>query len=411
MDQPGAHAQSSQPAPDPIQQTLVVQPSPVDLQAAGGLHRKPTRPPEHQDAKFEQQFDHSTIFFDCFFADSGTQVILPAPPFLNLQSFIERMDVVALPSGRRCQFFLKTMDRHSQVWVTIPAQTTELAIRSGLGQLVLSPGANQSDIFEDRRVLLTLSKNNRLEWIQDWMRYNRDVHGANAILIYDNQSTRYSVEELLDAVGTVSGFDRICVVAWPFKYGPQGLDAARFWDSDFCQIGALAHARWRFLQRARSALNSDIDELVVSRDGSSIFEAAERSRSGVVRFHGVWIPGLSGKTPIGSERQPIRYDAFEHYRKPPPKRRYRIMPIFQGDCPPKWAVVPGRCPTDAQWTAHTINGWRGARGTNSSFCYRHFKEISDNWKYDRSKREIFVPGCHIRDELLMSNFRRVDWTH
>jgi hypothetical protein len=67
---------------------------------------------------------------------------------------------------------------------------------------------------------------------------------------------------------------------WPFKYGPQGANSWDHWDSDFCQLGAWEHARWRFLQNARSAMNSDIDELVLSKSGQSVFEAAEHHGPG-----------------------------------------------------------------------------------------------------------------------------------
>ena len=387
----------------------IFHPTPAVLDPTKGIRREPARPLEYQSTDFSAQFDFDTLFFDSFFDNSGNHLILVAPPLLNLASLVEKMEVTALPYGQRCPFRIKNMDRHSQVWVTISYPTTEFLIRTEVGEFQIAPGDNYSNLFSGQRVLLTLSKNNRLEWIQDWLRYNRDIHGANAVLFYDNFSTRYSAEVLLSALVEVSGFDRICVVMWPFKYGPQGLDATRFWDSDFCQIGVLEHARWRFLQQARSVLNSDIDELVVSSNGSSVFETVERSWSGVVRFHGVWVYGFLDQTQVISEREPLRYTAFDHYLRPPPKRKWRIIPVFRGECPPKWAAVPRRCPVNAQWTAHSINDWRGARGLTSCFCYRHFKEINDHWKYDRSDRENFDADRFVYDRAMVSNFDHVNW--
>jgi hypothetical protein len=387
----------------------VFRPTPSVLDPRKGIKREPLRPLEYRGPDFSAQFDFDTLFFDSFFANSDKHIIWVAPPLLNLLSLVDKMSVTALPSGQQCPFWIKEMDRHSQVWLTISNPTTALLVRTEVGEFEIAPGTNNSDFFANRRVLLTLSKNNRLEWIQDWLRYNRDIHGANAVLFYDNLSTRYSAEALLNALVEVSGFDRICVVVWPFKYGPQGLDATRFWDSDFCQFGALEHARWRFLQEARSVLNSDIDELVVSSKRSSIFETVERSWSGVVRFHGVWVHGFLNQTPLRSEREPLSYRAFDHYLSPPPKRRYRIIPVFQGECPPKWAAIPRRCPVNAQWTAHGINHWRGARGVSRSFCYRHFREINDHWKYDRSSRENFDANRFVYDRAMVSNFDNVNW--
>ena len=384
-------------------------PTPAVLDATKGVRREPVRPRNYQNADFLAQFDFETLFFDSFFGNSGNHLILVGPPLLNLASLAEKMEMIALPSGQRCPFRIKNMDRHSQVWVTVSYPTIEFLVRTEVGEFQIVPRDNHSNLFHDRRVLLTLSKNNRLEWIQDWLRYNRDVHGANAVLLYDNSSTRYSAEELLSALVEVSGFDPICVVMWPFKYGPQGLDSTRFWDSDFCQFGVLEHARWRFLQEARSVLNSDIDELVVSSNGSGIFETVERSWSGVMRFHGVWVYGFLNQTQLGSEQEPLRYTSFDHYLRPPPKRKCRIIPIFRGECPAKWAAVPRRCPANAQWTAHSINNWRGARGVTGTFCYRHFKEINDHWKYDRSGRENFDPARFVYDRAMVSNFGHVNW--
>lgn len=387
--------------------SVIVRPKVTILDPVGHFRRQPTRPVDYQGEDFAENFDYYTLFFDALFL--ADRVILLGPPFNNLLPHVEQMTLTALPSRQPCTFRIKAMDRHSQIWTSVPTGTIKLIIDSALGKFEVTPDANQPDWFQGARVLFTLSKNNRLEWIQDWLRYNRDVHGADAILFYDNQSTEYSNDRLLEALSAVSGFTQICVVSWPFKYGPQGLGATGFWDSDFCQIGALEHARWKFLQRARSVLNSDIDELTVSLKGRSIFEAVEHTKAGVIRFYGVWVHGFSDRVVVTPQQHHVRYVDFDHFRRPPAKRKYRLFPIFRGDCPPKWAMVPRRCPEGAQWTAHSINEWREAGATDGEFCYRHYREINDHWKYDRSKRERFDPRQYIYDDAMISNFDRVNW--
>jgi hypothetical protein len=384
----------------------VVYPNPTELPR--GVRRDATRPLAYRSADYQEKFDDTTLFYDSFVSDSDHEVILLGPPFLNFLSLLEKMEVIAQPSGEVCVFRIRTMDRHSRITVPVPPKTENLLIKSGVHSLSIRIGDNQSAFFENRRVLFTLSKNNRLQWVRDWLRYNRDIHGANAVLFFDNGSTIYSAAELLEAMCAVSGIERVCVVVWPFKYGPQG-SGAEHWDSDFCQSGAWEEARWRFLQRARSALNSDVDELVVSKRGASIFEATERARGGIVRFHGLWVHGFSNRTGAPDAQSPAGYTSFDHFRKPPLTMKYGFFPIFRGDCPSKWAVVPRRCPEEAQWTAHGINDWRNARAISRKFCYRHFREINDNWKYDRSQRETFDPEHYAYDVDMLSSFRRVDW--
>lgn len=388
----------------------IVHPTPVVLDLGKGIRRQPVRPPEFRVNNFAQEFDDSTLFFDVFFDHTGTHVILPAPSFFNLLPHINTMTITAFPSGIKCQFRVKNMDRHSQVWATVPPQTTQVIVESGLGRFEISPNRNISHLFENKRVLWTLSKNNRLEWIADWVRYNRDIHGANAVLLYDNVSTIYRPEELLNALASIGGIDCVCVVVWPFKFGPQGTRIEGLWDSDFCVHGSMEHARWLALQRARSVLDSDIDELVLSKNNVSVFEAAERSWTGTVRYEGVWVYGVAGKPESRNQQAPHRYPDFDHYLRPRVRRKFGIVPVVEDGCGTKWAVVPSRCPDHAQWTAHRIKNWIGAIPKSNEFCFRHYQEITTNWKYDRSNLPKFPLDRFEYDKLAVSTFSRVNWS-
>jgi hypothetical protein len=385
---------------------LIVSAAPTILDPSMGASRESIRPQAFRGPDFDNQFDAETLFYDAFVDPTGTHIVTVGPPPLNLRRQLAHMEAIALPVGSGCAFRIKEFDRHSQIWIVKPKDGEQLKIRSALGEFVITPRPNLSDHFADKRVLFTLSNNNRLDWIADWIRYHRDIHAANAILIYDNASTNYSPAELADMIAGISGIERACVVNWPFKYGPQGLGAKRFWDSDYCQNGALEHARWCFLARARSAMNSDVDELVVSHKEGSVFEAAERSLFGVVRYRGVWMPGIEGTTRAATD---LTHRDFEHTLQPRRARRWGYYPVYEDRCPPKWTVVPRRCPAHAQWTAHSIKNWVRARLTSSRFSYRHFREINNNWKYDRSARVAFDPVRHARDDIMTANFSRVRW--
>ena len=390
-------------------QTLLFNPCPVVL-TESQTKREPTRPPHLQPAEFTGEFDHDTLLFDSFFC-GPTEVLITAPPFFNLLPALQNMRVIAEPSGRACSFRIRNLDRHSQIRIAVPAGTAKLMLASDIGTFSLEPRQNLSEFFADRRVIFTLSKNNRVEWIQDWIRYNRDVHGANAVLIYDNQSTDYSARELLIALSEISGIDRLCVAEWPFRYGPQGLAHNRHWDSDFCQFGVWEHSRWMFLAQARSAMNSDIDELVVAKDGMSVFEAAERSRSGIVRYRGYWVHGFQDLTRIAGDRSPIRVTDFDHYLRDATVWRGGIIPVrdWETVCPPKWTVVPRCCPDRAQWAPHRIKGWAAAVPLSRNFSFRHYREIGNHWKYDRSARERFDNRRYAYDHAIVANFAVVKW--
>ena len=201
--------------------------------------------------------------------------------------------------------------------------------------------------FRGTRALVIISKDNDLAWIRDWATFYVRNHGCNAILFYDNGSTRYGLGELRALFASIAGIDVARVEPWRFKFGSP---RARFelWDSDFWQYGMLPHARHRFLARAAAVLNSDVDELVITRNGKSIYDLTRRSRSGYLCYRGAWVENAADVPPEGRRHADFRY------RKPGPDSRAD-----------KWCLVPWRCPSGSQWQVHQVPG-KNAPGASSN---------------------------------------------
>jgi hypothetical protein len=387
----------------------VLAPNPVLLDSFTTIRRIPTRPTAFRDANFDREFDDSTLFFDAFHVRDRACVVLLGPPFFNLAPAMAAMKISAWPSGESCSFECKRRDRNVQIWVAAPTDTARLHIRCPLGAFDVVVGEDFGQDFEGLRTIFTMSRNNQLEWILDWARYNRDIHGAQAILLYDNNSDAYTGKDVLEALSNLGGFERIRVVSWPFKFGPQGLDRTRFWDSDFCQFGAWEHMRWRFTRRARSVMNSDIDELVVTRSGKSVFELAETSRTGILRYHGRWVIGVEGAAPRPAPDRLRRHRDYTHVLKETLTRSRLLLSRDANRCVPKWTLTPNKCPDWAQWAVHKVKLWWPSYFSTREASFRHFREISDSWKYDRMAREEFARAGQEFDSELARAFERVDW--
>jgi hypothetical protein len=387
----------------------ICNPAPVVLSDFASMRREPRRPPPLREPGFDDEFDDTTLFYDAFRALNTEKVLLMAPPFFNLAAAVKSARITAAPSHRSCRFHMKALDLCARIDVDVPCGSEALLFNSDLGSFQVRIRENLSHCFRGLRTLFTLSKNNAMPWILDWIRYHRDVHGAEAVLLYDNASTAYDVHALREALAKVQGLKAACIVAWPFKYGPQGDLSRRSWDSAFCQHGAWEHARWRLLAQARSVMAVDVDELVVSKTGQTAFEAAERSLTGIVRYFGAWIVGIEGVSPPQPHNGVLRHRDYDVMVLPgkPVSRFPWSRPEFGGF--PKWTVVPRRCPSWSQWKVHTIGRWPVAHPVSRSLCFRHFREISDSWKYDRSVRDRFDPAVHKHDAELQAAFARVQW--
>lgn len=364
--------------------------SPVVLPSGASVLRESPRPERLRNERYVGQFDWDTLFYDVYRV--GRDVVFQGPPLFNLA---EPLLAVPLLRNRFGPLFPRSRrierNRASEIWLR--SDEDSLKLDGPLGQFDVTVQPNLSNRFAGRRVLHTLSKDNEPRWIIDWIRYYERVHGADAVLFYDNASTRYTAPELEAELAAAFPTMAITVVHWPFRYGPQGGLAGAVdgietpWDSDYCQTGSLQHARFRFLREAKSVLNVDIDELVVGPE--PIFAATERARGGFLKFSGQWI---TSATPRAATVADCRHGDFV------------LQDVQETEiCPPKWCVVPAACDNVRHtWSVHNLFGSKANNRVTADYAYRHMKGISNNWKYDRWNAGAFDPA-RFREDVALRN--------
>ena len=370
--------------------------SSVKLDPAAALHRHPPRPEHLQNSRYAEQFDWDTLFYDVYRA--GSHVVFQGPPLLNLFDSLRQSQPFRRTFGFP-RFRARHIDRKKRGEIWLKSAADRIAIDGPIGQYDLQVQPDMAGLFAGRRVVTTLSKDNDLRWIADWVRYYRRIHGADGVLVYDNSSSAYSLVQLQAAMDAEIGDGVALAVSWPFPYGPQGGMAGAVhnketdWDSDFCQTGSLQHARFRFLRNARSVLNVDVDELVLSSLNRSIFAATEESRSGFIKFPGAWI---GTHAPQGTDRTTCRHADF----------LYRDLPDGFS-CPPKWCLVPGRADRRSDsWSVHNLFGAKANARIDGEFSYRHLRGVTDSWKEDRWATSDTNPALLPRDDALAAAFER-----
>ncbi|MCL6250415.1 hypothetical protein M3P36_05040 [Altererythrobacter sp. KTW20L] len=369
--------------------------SSVTLDPAGGIRREPPRPADLRNASYAERFDWDTLFYDVYRA--GKHVVFQGPPLLNLLEPLKASTPFARALG-----FPRFAARHighkkrGEIWLRSDAD--HIAIDGPLGRYEIEVQPDMAPLFAGRRVITTLSQNNDLRWIADWVRFYVRIHGADGVVVYDNASSAYPLVELQATLDEAAGgrFPALAV-SWPFPYGPQGGMAGAVngmetdWDSDFCQTGSLQHARHRFLRRARSVLNVDVDELVLGTTGQSVFEATELARSGFTKFPGLWI-GTHAMPPVA--RETCRHADFVIRDEPEDL-----------SCPPKWCLVPGRADRlSDSWSVHNLFGAKANRALSADFSYRHMRGITNSWKEDRWAASESAPEASLRDHALEAAF-------
>jgi hypothetical protein len=337
---------------------MIVGTSSLTLPEDAPFRRAMLRAPQFRQPGYETAYDGRTLFYDAF--RHGDDVVLSGPPLLNMRRRFGSARF--LSDGDEAAASLTDINR-TQRSRLLGARGEEVRIiLDGLDEaLAVSPDGR--GLFRGRRVLFAISRNNRLEWITDWLRYYARIHEIDGVLLYDNGSDAYSLEELDAAIGGVAGISVSAVVNWPFPFGP-GAGPNKVWDSDYCHASMFEHARFRFLEQAQQVVNADIDELIVTADGRPLHAHLSSSESGGLIYRGRWIEG----DPAADNPRFLDFDRYDSARPP---------------CAKKWTIRPNAVPDSAQWSNHGFVGWAPDQALD--VWYGHFRLITTNWKYNRLK--------------------------
>lgn len=386
----------------------IVSISPIVIPEGADISRSEPRSLDERQEGYEQQFDYSTLYYDIFFKKN--EVILCGPPLRNLEPLIKSgkfkingLDICGMPSiinWWKTQFTTLKFNRVDRsdslsifdLWKKLQRAffnlngseleekgKTSISIEVGPFEHEAFINNSEVEVFKNKKVLMTMSKNNSLEWIRDWVNFYVKRHGVNSVLFYDNNSDEYTNEELLDVFKNIKGLDVAIVVPWNFKYGPGGTKSNN-WDSDFCQYSAITHARKRFLSEARGIISTDIDELVTTDNDIPVFELLDGSASGALLFSGVWIENI---------RVSGLYDTESKFSD------FKYIDTRRNKTTNKWVIDPRRIPEDIQWNVHSF-GKGFLPDIVENIQHRHFVGITNNWK--RNVKPVqFNESHHVED--------------
>jgi hypothetical protein len=345
------------------------------LPEGGPLKRGPRAPNRRRPESFFDKFEALALAYDCFWHADGQRVLLVGPPPLTLKPAWSRARFLAMPSGTdlQAQNFIS-----ESVMLTAlsgaPKDTNAIRLTLDGERYELPVQPNLSQKLAGSRLVFTMSKDNDLDWVRAWAGDHVNRHGADAVLFFDNGSTRYGIGDIEAVLLSVPGLQHVAVASWPWKYGsPDPAVINNPFYTLFPQIASMSVALRRFGAKAHGILNCDIDELVHTPQGMTIFDLARQSPKGLVVMEGRFIEAVTVAP------NPVHADFTLRLRDGKARR----------SAPRKWALDPGR-----DWVAdlavhpymHWLHGRPAfAKTQHPDVFYWHFRGISTNWKDRRTE--------------------------
>ncbi|MGO1406990.1 MAG: hypothetical protein ACTHV2_01160 [Brachybacterium sp.] len=346
----------------PIPREVAVTLSGAVLDPDGPWRRTPPRPPESRQEFYEERFDSSTLFYDVFRVRNHVELI--GPPLLNLEAGLRPMELRYAGHRYARRFRSAAKNRLHRYRVSpLPRSVRALRMHCPLGRFALDINDNLSAEFTGRRVLVTQSQNNPLEWISEWVDHHVSTQGIDAVILYDNNSTEYSAEEIREVLRARPGLAVFSVIEWPYPWGPTGGPDA-VWDSDFGQHGAWEHAWRRLCLQASTITFGDIDELIVG-PSPPVTDRALDAVQGISLYRRRAVLNLPSRPTraLGRER------AYADYLWYDP-----AAPLLS----PKYTVAPAALHDSDQLMVHRVDGRHAPE--DPEVLARHFDGIRVEWR-------------------------------
>jgi hypothetical protein len=219
----------------------------------------PSKYPKYTYGKtFEESYDYDTLFADVF--RNENQMVFVSPPFLNFRNILQSMKLI---DGKSNTYDLNfgSFDRCEVVVSNIPDTVSKIFLQREDGEKFEINYRDRYSKFDDKRVLCTMVKNEPISKILNWVEYHIVNYNVEGFLIFNNQSTIYSSEELYVDLIKNQPNGIIEVVDWDMPFGMIGPP----WDSDWSQYILLNLCKYNFCLRSCLILNHDIDEYFVSK--------------------------------------------------------------------------------------------------------------------------------------------------
>ncbi|MGB0904732.1 MAG: hypothetical protein ACPGVJ_07540, partial [Mangrovicoccus sp.] len=339
------------------------------------LARQHVRPPARRNAHYLERYDRSTLFYDCVYQSDRAGYLLTAPRFLNLWPQVK---TGLRRGGERLRLRRIRSGKYEQLWIPGPAEPLSLTLNGTDYPLTARPDLSQS--FAGLNCAVTMNKDNDPAWIRDWARYHIKTHGLEAVLIFDNGSTAYGLDQLGEALADLPGLRRVVLASAPYPYGPRDSGKGFEVRPKFLQPAMLNLARCDLLRRARVVLNVDIDELVLKRGADTVFDACAKTRLKALHLPGQWA------YPEAMEQGPAGHAAH-------------IWRVSGKASNPKWAGIPGQGLSHFGWFVHHLGGelFR-LLPKRHDLEFVHCRGTSTGWKGTRFQQ----PGEMTRDPELVA---------
>lgn len=306
---------------------------------------------------FLDKYDLHTLFYGYWWG--GDRIMLFCPKLYNLAFVVRKVfSDAGLADVRIHQY-----PRWDLVEASVSTERKEIQfIWLESEYTIYKQSAAIERKFNNLKCLVTVQKNNNLRWIKDWANYYQRYHDVEGVLIFNNQSDIYSLDELCDCLADTD-LKHAHIVDVDLPYGPTLIN--RDQSKCFLQTALLNYARFKFLRLAKKVISVDIDELLTADNAKFQFGF---KLWGFARAKGYWVFPYKGANEIVHASHNL-----QNRKAMKAGHKYFYSPRSL----PEWVMLDVHGlevgSTILRKLIHALSGCAG-------YSFNHYFGLSTNWK-------------------------------
>lgn len=344
------------------------------------IKRNPVRPTELRLNNFDKLYDWDNLWIDAIQVNEKL-ILLIGPPLYDTTEFIRNNKFQFVnDAGTILNHEFYERDRVCITSVNATSWVDKIWLTNGLytTQINIIPISSE---FNNKKVIVTPSKNHPIEWLRQWIDYHVSL-GFDGFLIYDNNTDTYTSEHLYNELSRpdiVLKVVKYYVPVGPMGGSVEGMDPNFMlpWDSDFASYVLYEHAKWRYLHSCSLVSNAHTDELLIFNGNSIANLANDANVNSVWIIHGKWVQPINSKSGLPANQTPINERKFQDYYHTLENEGTGITGGM------KWILNPKKN-LSYQWAIHSVYG---PRVFTDSIKFGHF--LGMNMGIER-KRDAFT---------------------
>ena len=361
----------------------------IKIPASWGVKREPRTPVAQRKEiitlgkSYDELFDWDILFSEAIQIGGG-RIILVGPPLYELHRLIKFSD------GEK-ELQHTSLDL-TNVTVTMVESDSDTIYLEHPTERVEIPVGEICHDFEGEGCIATMQKDEPMHWIKDWVQYYHIEHGVKGFVIYDNNSETYTVEELQAELDAMPYDIKVHVVDWSMPFGPH----TPTWDSNFSQFTSFEHFKYKYAWCASYAINHDIDEFLVIKEGGipELLQQLQYRGLSALIYRTRNIDPYHEELDTSAHLLPVeerRYKDYYHYSAYNNTNNTKVGKRLIE----KWLLIPEQS-MEFQWRVHDFNGNAkvGRVTPDSGIYFAHFYAM-------QSKHKDKHPSFHNRNQLLV----------